>query len=195
MLKKNISFMLAVCLFLLSLTSCGVSPADCHGHIGEGVCKKCGLDYFRELTNIIQSKAPDGTNTIEAKTDRLDCQITYKSEENSVLIFLIYKDIKDQPVVFLMTMMPSTGSVYGWALSYDDKIANGTFDAKQVFDIVYEPKIESTELPEEAFNDLYTVYSESVSFCADMLYSIIKNNTGNLTIKDLGFINYTPSVR
>lgn len=170
-------------------------PSACSEHTGETTCKLCGLNYFNELVCIIKSKTPEGSDSIVAETDTVDCTIKYNEENNSVLIFLTYKNIKEKPVVFLMTMKPGTDSVYGWTMSYDDHVAGGTFDAKQVADVVFVPPIEYNELPNEIFVGLDSEYKKSISFCADVIYSLlIKGNTNNLMLENLGFQNYTPNI-
>ena len=196
MKKHLLSFVLLISLCIAMFTACSKPlPSECYKHTGETTCKLCGLNYFNELTNIIRKKTPEGSDSVVAETDTVDCTIKYDGENNSVLVFLVYKNIKEKPVVFLCTMKPGTGSVYGWTMSYDGNAVGGTFDAKHVEDIIFAPSIEYNELSDELFNELDTEYRESISFCADAIYSLLKkNNINNLTIQDIGFQNYTPSV-
>ena len=196
MKKQLLSYVLIISLCIAMFAACSKPlPSECPKHTGETTCEICGINYFNELTSIIKSKMPDGTDSIDAETDTVDCGIKYNEKINSVSIFLVYKTVKEQPVVFLLTMKPGTGSVYGWTMSYDDSTVGGTFDAKQVEDIVFEPPIEYSEFSNEVLDELDTEYKESISFCADVLYSLlIKGNTNNLTIQNLGFQNYTPNV-
>lgn len=196
MKKRLLLFALIISLCTTMLTACGKPlPFECSKHIGEASCKLCGLNYFDELINIIKSKTPEGLDSVVAETDTVDCIIKYNEETNSVLVFLVHKTLKEQPVVFLMTMKSTTGTTYGWTISYEDHVAGGTFDAKQVEGVVFEPPIEYNEIPDEVFADLDIVYKECVSFCADALYSLLINdNINNLTIGNLGFQNYTPNV-
>ncbi len=196
MKKHLLSFALVISLCIAMFTACSKpSPSDCSKHTGETICKLCGLNYFNELTNIIKAKASEGSDSVVAEADTVDCTIKYNEETSSVLVALVYKALKEKPVVFLLTMKSGTGSVYGWTMSYDDKLIGGTFDSKQVENIVFEPPIEYNELPNELFNELETAYKESISFCIDAIYSLLQNdNTNNLTIQNLGFQNYTPNV-
>ena len=51
------------------------------------------------------------------------------------------------------------------------------------------------DFSEKEFSELTSIYEESVSFCVDMIHSLLaQDNTNNLTIADLGFVNYTPNI-
>ena len=193
---KKLSFVLVISLFIAMFTSCSKPlPSDCSKHIGVSTCKLCGLNYFNELTNVIKAKAPEGSDSVVAETDTVNCIIKYDEENNSVLVFLVYKTLKEKPVVSLLTMKSDTGSVYGWTMYYDENSVGGTFDATQVEDIIFEPPIEYNELSNELFDELNTEYKESISFCVDAIYSLLqKDNINNLTIQNLGFQNYTANV-
>ena len=113
--KRWCAWSLLLCF--LMMTACGKPfPRVCTEHTGQSVCKTCGMNYYQELTRIVQSKATDDTaNTVVANTEEIDCRITYNEEDNCVLVSLVYKNISAVPVVFLMTIKPTTGHVYGWA--------------------------------------------------------------------------------
>lgn len=196
MKKHLLSLVLVISLSITMFTACSKPlPSDCSNHTGETNCKLCGLNYFNELTNIIKAKTPKGSDSVVAEIDTVNCTIKYSEEDNSVIVALVYKTLKAKPVVFLLTMKSGTGSIYGWTMSYDDKLVGGTFDAKQVENIIFEPPIEYNELSNELFDELSTEYKESISFCVDAIYSLLKHdNVNNLTIQNLGFQNYAPSV-
>ena len=106
-----------------------ISPENCVEHVGGEKCKRCGINYFDELSSIIQTQATsieDNVYSVEATTDSVDCIIKYDSNQNTVYIALIYKSNNKANAVFLLTMKSTTGTTYGWALSAYDKIANGT---------------------------------------------------------------------
>ena len=197
------SFIKIVCMILSAalvflLSACmTVAPQDCERHLGEGECRKCGLNYFEELARTVREKATeveDGAYRVTARTETVDCIIKYDPAADSVQVFLIYKDAEQVLAVFLLTMKPNTGSLYGWALSAGDKIANGTFDAKNVAGVVFCPEVTNNTFTDSEFAALEMLYEESVSFCADVLDSLLVNNENNLTIADLGFENYAPAV-
>ena len=191
---------IVLCISLLSVfCSCSkVSPENCGEHIGESKCDKCGLNYFEELSNIIQDKATsvkEGSYMVDASSDSVDTSVKYDSNKNTVYIFLIYKADDNPIAVFLLTMKPTTGHKYGWALQTNNKMANGTFKAEDVTDLVFRPEITNNDFTTEEFSALNFYYEESVSFCIDILYSLLSSNTKNLKISNLGFKNYSPNLQ
>ena len=155
------------------------------------------MNYFDELSSVIQRNATsteEGAYMVEVVTDSVDCTIKYDSNKNTVYTALVYKSDNKTIAIFLLTMKPTTGTTYGWALSANNKMANGTFNAEDVTDLVFRPEIENNEFTTEEFSALNSFYEESVSFCADMLYSLLSGNKNNLKLSDLGFKNYSPNV-
>ena len=194
---RIVSVILSVSL-IFTLCCCSMmSPENCKEHIGEKRCKKCGLNYFNELAATIQNRATStegGEYSVEAITDNVDCTITYNSTENTVNVFLVYKTNNQVTALFLLTLKATTGTTYGWTLYSNGKMANGTFNAEDVTDLVFRPDIENNEFTTDEFSLLNIVYEESLSFCVDALYSLLLNNKNNLKISDLGFKNYSPNV-
>lgn len=201
-IMKSIVFKTACIIITISmvlmLCCCSIiSPENCSNHIGKKECKLCGINYFDELASVIKSKATsteDDSYSVEALTDTVECIIKYDSSKDTIYTYLTYKDGNQSVAIFLLTMKPTTGTTYGWALYTNDKIANGTFDAEDVTDIVFRPEVTQTEFTDEEFAALDFFYETSISFCADSLHSLLSNNENNLKIYDLGFKNYTPSV-
>ena len=109
-------------------------------------------------------------------------------------MFLFYKTNNQVTALFLLTLKATTGTTYGWTLYSNGKMANGTFNAEDVTDLVFRPDIENNEFTTDEFSLLNIVYEESLSFCVDALYSLLLNNKNNLKISDLGFKNYSPNV-
>lgn len=184
--------------FVFVFCSCSiVSPQNCPEHIGKKKCKICGLNYFDELSYIIQSKATSAENgdyRVEAITDNVNCIIRYDSNKNTVYTYLIYKSNNNESVVFLLSMKPTTDTTYGWALSANNKMAHGTFQAEDVSDRVFRPSIENNDFTTEEFALLNNFYENSTSFCLDALHSLLSDNKNNLKISNLGFENYSPTV-
>ena len=174
-----------------------ISPENCVEHVGGEKCKRCGINYFDELSSIIQTQATsveDNVYRVEATTDSVDCIIKYDSNKNTVYISLIYKSNNKANAVFLLTMKSTTGTTYGWALSAYDKIANGTFQAEDVTDLVFRPNIQNNDFTTDEFSSLKDFYEGSISFCIDALHSLLSDNKNNLKISNLGFENYSPNV-
>lgn len=186
---------------MLLLWGCGkTTPEQCEKHIGVAECSRCGLNYFDELSMMIKKKATlcgDGRYEINAVLDSVDFTMQYDPLENQVLAFLIYKNADQSPAaIFLMTMKPNTGTTYGWTLTTDNKYVGGTFKAEEVKALVFRPEIQTNDFTEDEMVELNSVYEESISFCVDMIYSILKSdNPNNLSIADLGFSNYSPNVQ
>ena len=188
-----------VMLVIMTFTVCGcstLSAEDCGKHSGNVKCKKCGLNYFDELSNIIKSKATDekdGVYKVTANITDLETVIQYEEMKAAISCFLIYENASSD-VVFMMSMKANTGTEYGWTLYSGSKMAGGTFDAKDLTDLEFKPEAEYNDFTETEFLALEGYYEESVSFCVDMIYSLLSGNSKNLTIFDLGFKNYTPNV-
>ena len=91
-------------------------------------------------------------------------------------------------------MKPTTDTTYGWALSANNKMAHGTFQAEDVSDRVFRPSIENNDFTTEEFALLNNFYENSTSFCLDALHSLLSDNKNNLKISNLGFENYSPTV-
>ncbi len=201
-MKKFIFKVISVILvisFAFILCSCSIIPPKyCTKHIGKKECTICGLNYFDELSSTIKNRATsveDGEYEFEASTDTVDCIIDYVSDEDTVHIILLFKTDDNMIfAVFLLSMKSTTGTIYGWALSSNDKMANGTFKAEDVSDLVFRPDIDNNQFTEEEFSSLNYFYEYSISFCLDVLHAILSDNKNNLKISDLGFVNYSPSV-
>lgn len=184
---------------LASFCACGkTKPQDCIEHQGVGSCEKCGLVYFDELAEIIKSKSTsteNGIYEILVQIDSMNTTIEYDSNENKILCTLVYLQHQYSPVAFIVTIKPTTGTTYGWVMGVADKMAHGTFNAEELKDLVFKPQIDNNDFSDEEFANINSIYEESVSFCVDTIYSLLaKDNPNNLTIADLGFINYSPNV-
>ncbi len=197
-IKSVITYILIFCI-LSAFCACGKNkPQECLDHQGVGSCQKCGLVYFDEFAEIIKSKATsieNGTYKLLVQVDSMDATIEYDSNENKILCSLVYLEHQYSPVAFIVNIKPSTGTTYGWVMGVADKMAHGTFNAEDLKDLVFKPQIDNNDFSDEEFSNINSIYEESISFCVDMIYSLLaKDNPNNLTIADLGFINYRPSV-
>lgn len=200
---KGIIFKLSQLFLSLSLIfvfcACStISPQDCQEHVGETKCQKCGLNYFDEFSAIIKNRATsvkNGEYEIEASTSNVNCIIKYDTSENKFFCSLVYLDTGSPVAVFLLTMKSGTGTTYGWALSSNDgKIVNGTFQAEDLKEKTFRPEISNNEFTEQEFLSFTAYYEESLSFCVDAIYSLLLDNVNHLTIANLGFCNYVPTV-
>lgn len=197
-IKIFVAYVLVFCI-LVSFGACGKNkPHNCLEHQGVGSCQKCGLVYFDELAEIIKSKATSTENeryTILVQIDDMDAIVEYNSNKNQISCSVVYLQHQYSPLSFVVYIKPETGTTYGWAMGITDKIAQGTFNAEELKDLVFKPQINTNDFSDEEFSNINTIYEESISFCVDMIYSLLaQDNPNNLTIADLGFINYTPNV-
>lgn len=197
-IKIMTAFLLIICI---TLSFCGCttkSSTPCVKHQGVECCEKCDLVYYDELAKIIKSKAnstENGTYEILAQTENIDAIIKYDSTDDRITCSLVYLQHQYSPVIFILTIAPQTGTTYGWAMGTSDKIANGTFNSEELNNLIFKPEIENNDFSEKEFSELTSIYEESVSFCVDMIHSLLaQDNTNNLTIADLGFVNYTPNI-
>lgn len=196
--KTVIACVLVFCI-LTSFCACGkTKPQDCIEHQGVESCEKCGLVYFDELAKIIKSKATSSENGIYeilVQIDSMNTTIEYDSNENKISCSLVYLQHQYSPLAFIVFIKPETETTYGWTMGVTDKIAHGTFQAEELEGLIFKPEIDTNNFSKEEFANINTIYEESVSFCVDMIYSLLaKDNPNNLTIANLGFVNYTPNV-
>lgn len=197
-IKTAITLILTICM-IASLCSCSLKNSQtCLEHQGIGSCEKCGLIYYDEFAKIIKSKATsteNGIYEILVQIDSVDATIEYDSNENKILCSLVYLQHQYSPIAFIINIKPTTGTTYGWTMGITDKIAHGTFKAEELKGLVFKPQIDTNYFSDEEFSNINTIYEESISFCVDMIYSLLaQDNPNNLTIADLGFVNYTPNV-
>lgn len=197
-IKSVIACILVACI-VASFCSCGKKGTQaCVEHTGVGSCESCGLVYFDELAKIIKSKATsaeNGSYEVLVQDDCMDVSIEYDSNNNKILCTLVYLQHQYSPVAFIVNIKPTTGTTYGWTMGVSGRIARGTFNAEDLNGLVFRPQIETNDFSEDEFSNVNSIYEESVSFCVDMIYSLLaKDNPNNLTIADLGFVNYTPNV-
>ncbi len=197
-MKTAIAYILVVCI-VVSFCSCGKKSSQaCVEHKGVGSCKICGLVYFDEFAQIIKSKATsteNGKYTVLVQIDSMDVSIEYDSNDNKILCTLVYLQHQYSPIAFFINIKPTMGTTYGWGMGFADKIVHGTFKAEDLQGLVFRPQIETNDFSQAEFSNINSIYEESVSFCVDMIYSLLaKDNHNNLTIADLGFVNYTPNV-
>ena len=205
---RAVALVLSLSLTLICSSCTLVSREDCRTHMGETKCVLCGLVYFDELTEIIKSKANDVSDdkySVTAETPNMEAVIVYYDTDKAVRCMLTYMDEGVPFVSFVMTMKPTTGRSYGWTMATigveEDtgelgiyKSVSGIFDAEELTGEIYRPKIEDSPFTDGEFEAISYYYETSLSFCVDMIYSIIKGNEKGLTISNLGFSNYTPLV-
>ena len=203
MKKRSFRIINLVLCISLTLVFCGCSiipPKYSKNHVGAPNCVICRLNYFEETASIIKKRAidadtvKDGEYYIEAVTDDITVNVKYDEETDKILSTVMYYEEGVLAALFMITLKRNTGTTYGWSLYHNEKIANGTFSAEELTDLEYRPPISHTEFSEEEFELLDYYYSTGLSFCVDMLYSVIANNPNHLTLANLGFKNYTPNV-
>ncbi len=178
-----------------SLVGCKkATPESCKKHKGAEVCKKCGLDYYDGLKRFVltsdKSTEDNGEHTIAIEGDNYLFELKYSEKESEEgRVFMDVVDYQNGGV-FLIDMNDAAGE-YDWSYMFlGGKTASGVFTAKEVKGKTYALQADFNSIPEGDYQTLKPTLDTYVGKCIEYTAKAIEGNSVNLTVADLGFVNY-----